>query len=121
MGMKDTLDRLHRSRFYLVGDYVAPGERLLDTGSARAEKVPNWREPVGNEDFGGFIVVTNRQVIYRDFFGTLAMPWSDISHLKQYRMGIFMTTGVEITFLSGATWLFSGNSPFIKALLRMNK
>ena len=76
---------------------------------------------VGKEDFDGFIVVTNRHIIYRVRFGTLAMLWSDIQQLKKYRIGVFMTTGLEITFLNGTTWLFSGNSPFIKTLLGMSR
>jgi hypothetical protein len=104
----------------MVADCLEPGEHLLDTGSARAEQVPGRRVPVGNEDFGGFIVVTDRQVIYKDFFGVSAVKWNDIRHLKKYRVKGLMTTGVEVTMTDGSIWLLSGNTPFIRALLRLS-
>jgi hypothetical protein len=124
MGMsnaREQLAQMNRARFDRVSDQLTPGEHLIDTGSARAEQVPSWRQPVGDEDFGGFIVVTNRQIIYRDYFGVVAIPWSDIRELSKYRVRGLMTTGLEVTFANGNKWLFSGNTPFIKSLIKLAK
>ena len=121
MGAREQLAQLHRARFAAVGGHIAPGELLLDTGSARAEAVPEWPVPTGNEDFGGFIVVTDRQVIYRDRFGTLPMPWDTIRGMEKYRVRGLMTTGIEVRFADGSVWRFSGNSPFIRSLLRISR
>ncbi len=121
MGAREQLAQMHRARFRMVQDLVSPGEQLVDTGSARAERVPNWPPPIGNQDFGGYIVVTDRQVIYRDGIGTRAMPWTNILLMKKYRVRGLMTTGVEITFRDGTVEAFSGNTPFVKALLRLSR
>ena len=115
------LDQMNRARFNSVSDQLSPGERLIDTGSARAEQVPGWAPPIGNEDFGGFIVVTDRQIIYRDFFGVVAIPWHDIRSLSKYRVRGLMTTGLHVTFADGSAWLFSGNTPFIKSLIKLTR
>jgi hypothetical protein len=121
MGAREQLAQMHRARFNVVQDLISPGEQLVDTGSARAERVPNWPSPVGNQDFGGYIVVTDRQVIYRDRIGTRSIPWSTIQHMKKYHVRGLMTTGVEITFQDGTVEAFSGNSPFVKALIRLSR
>ncbi len=72
-------------------------------------------------DFGGYIAVTDRQVIYKDRFGVLALPWADIRGISKYRVKGLMTTALEVTLADGRTLLFSGNTPFIKALIRMSR
>ena len=119
--VREQLAQMNRARFDRVSDQLTPGEQLIDTGSARAERVPGWRQPAGDEDFGGFIVVTDRQVIYRDYFGVVAIPWSDIRQLSKYRVRGLMTTGLEVTFENGDKWLLSGNTPFIKSLIKLAK
>ena len=120
MGAREQLERLHWQRTQVIKSSLSPGEQVLDTGSARAENVPDRRPPSGNEDFGGFLLVTDRQLIYHDIFGTTMMPWAQIRNLKKERFRGLMTTGLRVTFTDGSQWLFSGNTPFIKQLLRMH-
>jgi hypothetical protein len=121
MGAKEHLERLHWQRGQAIKTHLEPGERVLDTGSARAEHVPGRRTPVGNEDFGGFLVATDQQLVYSDAFGVIRMPWYTIESLNKERFRGMMTTGLRVTFNGGETWLFSSNTPFVKALLRMWK
>lgn len=121
MGAREHLQQLHRQRGQIVSSNLSPGERVLDSGSARAEIVPNRRQPSGNEDFGGFLVVTDQQLIYHDYFGSIAIPWWQVLHLDKERFRGLMTTGLRVTFNDGAQWLFSGNTPFVKDLVRMWK
>jgi hypothetical protein len=118
---REQLQQMHQARFNRVSDQLVPGEQLVDSGSARAEEVPGWSQPLGNEDSGGFIVVTDRQIIYKDYYGTVAIPWRDIRQLSKYRFRGLMTTGLEVTFADGRKWLFSGNTPFIKSLVKLSK
>jgi hypothetical protein len=121
MGAREQLEQLHWQRGQAVQDHLAPGERVLDTGSARSEEVPGRRATFGNEDFEGFLVATDQQLIYSDAFGVIRMPWHTIESMSKERFRGLMTSGLRITFNGGETWLFSGNTPFVKALLRLWK
>ena len=115
------LQMLHQQRARVAASELAPGESVLDTGSARAERLPDRPFPIGDEDFGGFLVVTDQQLIYHDMFGTTRIPWVVVADLKKHRVRGFMTSGMEVRFVDGSNWVFSGNTPFIKALMRMFK
>lgn len=118
---QEQLQRLHMQRARVVADLLSPGEQVLDTGSARAERVPNRPTPIGDEDFGGFIVVTSQQLIYHDMYGSIPIPRGQISSIRKHHMRGFMTSGLEVRFTDGSNWAFSGNSPFIKALVKLLK
>lgn len=121
MGAREQLQQLHWQRGQIVSESMSASERVLDTGSARAEEVPDRPRPSGNEDFGGFLVVTDEQLIYHDYFGTTAIPWEQVRNLDKERFRGLMTTGLRVTFTDGSQWLFSGNTPFVKQLVRMWK
>ncbi len=65
--------------------------------------------------------MTDQQLIYHDSFGTTAMAWALVQNLKKERFRGLMTTGLRVTFTDGQQWLFSGNTPFIKQLVKMRK
>lgn len=116
------MQALHAERISIVATLFEPNEYPVDTGSARAERVDGRPIPIGDEDFDGFIVVTNVQMIYHDRFGSICMPWNGIARLVKHKMrGLAMTTGMEIVFDNGSSWVFSGNTPFIKQLVKACK
>ena len=116
------MQALHRERFSIVAPILQEDEQPLDSGSARAERVSGRPLPVGDEDFDGFLVVTSRHLIYQDRFGSICMPWSIIHELVKHRMrGMAMTTGLEVKFLDGTSSVYSGNTPFIKDLIKYFK
>jgi hypothetical protein len=115
---KDNMDRLHRSRALQLSDMFEPTEVPVDTGSARVESYPNRAKPVGDQDFGGFIVVTNERMIYRDYRSTIFVKWIDILSLEKVSMRQAMTTGFKLRLKSGEVYEFSGNTPFIRKLLK---
>lgn len=115
------LSELHSQRAQIVRDQLRPGERVLDTGSARAERLPDRPFPIGDEDFGGFLLATDQQLVYHDKFGTTTIPWNVVSRLVKHRFKGFMTTAVEVQFVDGSNWVYSGNTPFIKSLIRLQR
>jgi hypothetical protein len=112
------LQMMHQQRARIVASYLHSGEEVLDTGSARAERLPDRPFPIGDEDFGGFLLVTNQQLVYHDKFGTTCLPWGVIAALQKHRVRGFMTSGMEVQLIDGSNWVFSGNTPFIKSLIR---
>ena len=115
---KENMDRLHRSRIQQVSDVLSSSEVPVDTGSARVESYPGRAKPVGDQDFGGFIVVTNQRMIYRDYVSTITILWRDVQSLDKVRMRQQMTTGIRFSLKSGDTYEFSGNTPFIRKVLK---
>lgn len=115
---KFMLQQLHLQRAQSVAAFISTEETLVDSGSARAERVADWPMPIGDEDFGGFLVVTDRQMIYSDRLGTIQMPWNSIKRLQKHWMRMAHTTGLEVQFTDGRIWAFSGNTPFIKQLIK---
>lgn len=115
---KQHTERLHRSRVLQLSDMFEPTEGPADSGSARVESYPDRAKPVGDQDFGGFIVVTNERMIYRDYISTMSVKWIDIHSLKKVSMRQLMTTGFKLRLKSGEVYEFSGNTPFIRKLLK---
>lgn len=115
---KESLDRIHRSRIQQVSDVINSAEVPVDTGSARVENYPGRARPVGDEDFGGFIVVTNQRMIYKDYVSTITILWRNVQSLDKMRMRQQMTTGIRFRLKSGETYEFSGNTPFIRKVLK---
>jgi hypothetical protein len=116
------IQNLHASRVNVIQHLLLDGEIVLDTGSARCERVPLRTPPGWNEDFGGFIVVTDQRIIYFDYVGPpFLIPTREINSLRKYSMPLPMTTGLEVRFENGQIWKFSGNSPFIKMLVKEGK
>jgi len=70
VGAREQLHQLQWQQGQIVKSNLAPGEQVLDSGSARAENVPDRPPPSGSGDFGGFLLITDQQLIYHDFFGT---------------------------------------------------
>lgn len=112
------LTALHEQRAAQVVDHCSYSDMLADSGSARAESVPGIPKPVGNQDFGGFIVVTSSRMIYRDYRAVVVITFNRVRSLSTFSHPLPMTTGLNVEFFNGERYQFSGNSPFIKKLVR---
>jgi hypothetical protein len=116
--VRNELAALHERRAAQVIDYCSYSDLLADTGSARAESVPGIPKPVGNQDFGGFIVVTSSRMIYKDYRRTLVITFDKVKSLSTYSHPLHMTTGLNVEFYDGEILQFSGNTPFIKKFVK---
>ena len=115
---RNNLAALHEQRALEVSEYCSYSDLLADTGSARAESVPGIPRPIGNQDFGGFIVITSSRLIYKDFRRTIVITFDRVKSLSTYSFPMPMTTGLNVDFFDGERLQFSGNSPFIKKLVK---
>lgn len=112
------LAALHNQRVAKVIQYCSDSDLLADTGSARAESVPGIPEPVGNQDFGGFIVVTSSRMIYQDVRTTIVITFNKVKALSTYSFPLPMTCGLNVDFWDGERLKFSGNTAFILKLVK---
>jgi hypothetical protein len=80
-----------------VSHLIANDDVFLDSGNARVENYPGRRRPVHpHEDFMGYIVATNKLLIYKDDFGEIVIPFRDIKKLKCEPFPLEATNGLSI-------------------------
>ena len=87
-------------------------DEFLDSGSARVEDYPGRRKPLHpEEDFYGYIALTHKLFIYKDVYGEIVIPFSQIIRIKIELSRLEGTSGIAVK-MDDMNPYFTANTPF---------